>query len=109
MSRKYRDQLAQLKENQYNLDKMNGMVENRYGHLMSDTARAFNNAHRNIRKQYYEREIQQLEALAQKELEEEIIANVLKGVSDSSKGAGKQIADNLSSEIGKALKELGFK
>lgn len=109
MSRKYRDQLARLKENRNNLDSSHARIENMYGHLMSDSARMFNNEHRNIERQYYDRQIQQLEALAQKELEEEIIGNILKGLSDGSKGAGKEIASNLSSEINKTLKEIGFR
>ena len=109
MSRKYRDQLATLKERRNTIDSNQARIESMFGHLMSDNARMLNNSQRSLERQYYDRQIQQLETLAQKELEEEIIENILKGVSDGTKGAGKQIADNLSSELGKALKELGFK
>ena len=48
-----------------------------YGSIMSDEARAWNNAHDNIRNMYYDREISKIEKLAQKELEDEIVVTVV--------------------------------
>ena len=73
-----------------------------FGSIMSPEAKAWNEAHDNIRLAYYDREIARLEELAQKELEEEITANVLKNVEkgfsiDTSK---------LTKDIQKALNSL---
>lgn len=109
MSRKYRDALKRAQTNRQEAISRVDRIESMFGHLMDDYGRAWNRHNRDTFVNIYDREIAQLEPLAQKEMEEEMIQNIMKGVSDSSKGAGKQIADNLSSEIGKALKELGFK
>lgn len=81
------------------------MIRNRnsmFGSIMSPEAKAWNEAHDNIRLAYYDREIAKLEELAQKELEEEITTNVLKNVEkgfsiDTSK---------LTKDIQKALSSL---
>ena len=51
-----------------------------FGSIMSPEAKAWNEAHDNIQMEYYDREIARLEPLAQKELEDEITANILKNI-----------------------------
>ena len=53
---------------------------NLFGSIMSPEAKAWNETHDNLRLEYYDREIAKLESLAQKELEAEITANVLKNI-----------------------------
>jgi len=69
---------------------------------MSPEAKAWNEAHDNIQMEYYDREIARLEPLAQKELEDEITANILKNIE---KGISVD-ASKIGKEIQKALKGL---
>ena len=75
-----RDELKHLQERRRFEQSMIRNRNNMYGSMMSPEAKALNDAHDNIRLEYYDREIAKLEKLAQKELEEEITANVLKNV-----------------------------
>ena len=81
------------------------MIRNRnsmFGSIMSPEAKAWNEAHDNIQMEYYDREIARLEPLAQKELEDEITANILKNIE---KGISVD-ASKIGKEIQKALKGL---
>ena len=109
MSRKYRDALQRAKINRQDAISRVDRIESMFGHLMDDYGRAWNRQNRDTFVSIYDREISQLEPLAQKEMEQEMIQNILKGVSDGTKGAGKEIANNLTSELNKALKEIGFR
>lgn len=73
-----------------------------FGSIMSPEAKAWNEAHDNIQMEYYDREIARLEPLAQKELEDEITANILKNIE---KGIYVD-ASKIGKEIQKALKGL---
>ena len=73
-----------------------------FGSIMSPEAKAWNETHDSILMEYYDREIARLEPLAQKELEDEITANILKNIE---KGISVD-ASKIGKEIQKALKGL---
>ena len=101
----YRDQLRSLQEQRTSLNRRIRDREVMYGSIMSDEARAWNNAHDNIRSMYYDREIAKIEKLAQKELEDEIVDNVMKRLNRDIKIDTTQFER----EMKKVMKDLGFK
>ena len=100
----YREQLNRLRESQRWHNRRIRDREAMFGSIMSPEARAWNNSHDNIQSLYYEREIAKIEKLAQKELEDEMVQNVLTRINRDVKIDTSQFKKDMQ----KAMKELGF-
>ena len=95
-----RDELRNLQKQRRMIQSSIRSRNNLFGSIMNPEAKAWNETHDNIRLDYYDREIAKLEPLAQMELEKEITENILKnidkGIAVDAKKIGKEIQKALS-------------
>lgn len=109
MSNKYRLQYERLKDtldmyirNENNTNRLfKGMIDE------TSSARKLHNAHYKTKVSFIERQINELYPLMLKEIEEEARAQAIKDIENQSSAVGKEVANILSNEIGKAFKSLG--
>ena len=82
----YREQLIKLKQQKSLYQKTMSNIYNRYGNIMTDDAMRQNKISEEMYISFMDRQIQQLEPLAIKEIEQEIVQKVSDSISvDTSK------------------------
>ena len=98
----YRNEIQQLKAQRRFNDIAESNLYSALGSSMSDEARDENKRNFQMRRELIDSRIEQLEPLAQKELEQEMIQNILRGVQEQSG----QLSDVIIDSLQKALDSL---
>ena len=96
---KYMNEYNRLMEQKASMKKMHSRLFNQYGHLMSDNARAFNEANWSISEHMYDRDIAIAQRKALQEMEDEAVERIMKRVSV-------EVQDNASKPLQDLEKQL---
>lgn len=78
---KYMDEYNRLMEQKSSLKHTHERIFNQYGHIMSPEAKAMNQASWGLSEKMYDRDIERVQKLAMKEIEEEVYQRVMKSLS----------------------------
>ena len=78
---KYLNEYNRLIEQKISMEKLHSRLLNQYGHIMSNEARALNEAHWSLSEQIYDRDIAIAQKNALNEMAEEVYQRVMKSLS----------------------------
>lgn len=102
---KYLNEYNRLMEQKISMGKLHSRLLNQYGHIMSNEARALNEANWSMREQMYNRDIEIAQKNALNEMAEEVYQRVMKSLQVEARNEASPAIKELKKEIDNLFKK----
>ena len=102
---KYLNEYNRLMEQKISMGKLHSRLLNQYGHIMSNEARALNEANWSMREQMYNRDIEIAQKNALNEMAEEVYQRVMKSLQVEVRNEASPAITELKKEIDNLFKK----